>query len=134
MYDFSVFEFSNAKIGLCAAILCAAIVSGLSDIFRIHNMFNFYQIKDSIDLSKLPGAFNDHSAADWEIRPLFGKRVPRSSLIVPILAIGLIVSSKVGSDQKLSAIGAGNSETVRSASFFEMFILLCSGSIRRCFF
>jgi hypothetical protein len=116
MYDFSIFEFSSTKIGLCAAIVCAAIVSGLPDIFRIHNMFNINRSKNSIDLSKLSGAFHDRSATDWEIRPLVGKQVPRSSLIVPLLAIGLLISCRVGSTKKLSAIGAGNSDAFMSAS------------------
>lgn len=118
MYDFSAFQFSSTKTGLCIAILCFALLAGLADLFRIHTIFRTapnVAVKGSAKtrfLDKWSG--NLKREVDWEIRPLTGKGVSVSVLTVPILAIGLIASTSIGADRKLSAITTGKGEGLHS--------------------
>jgi hypothetical protein len=121
MYDFSSFEFSRSKTALCIAILCAAVMASLSDLFRIHTVFA-PSLNDANPQTSLKSAFYlkwsgrtgalKKTDVDWEIRPLTGKQVSLTILTVPLLALGLIVCSETGSVRKFSAINAGDPSSV----------------------
>jgi hypothetical protein len=137
MYDFSSFEFSRSKTALCIAILCAAVVASLSDLFRIHTVFAPAQnvaipetsFKSAFYLkwSGKAGALKK-SDVDWEIRPLTGKQVSFTILTVPLLALGLIVCSETGSVRKVAAINAGDPSCQFVFCCCNLFKLFCSCS------
>jgi hypothetical protein len=111
MSDFSSFEFSSTKSGLCVAIFIFALRASLADIFRIHTVFHSHPgtpINSGTKKSFLFAlALTPNREVDWEIRPLTGKDVSISILIVPVLAMSLIATSSTGSIHKQSAIQAG---------------------------
>ena len=121
MYDFSSFEFSRSKTALCIAILCAAVVASLSDLFRIHTVFAPAQNV------AIPGVLKKKDV-DWEIRPLTGKQVSFTILTVPLLALGLIVCSETGSVRKVAAINAGDPLCQFGFCCCDSFNLFCSCS------
>jgi hypothetical protein len=140
MYDFSSFEFSRAKTALCVAILCAAVVASLSDLFRIQTIFAPAQHVKSAFYLKWSGRSTavKKSDVDWEIRPLTGKQVSLTVLTVPLLAMGLIVSNEMGAVRKFSAINAGDTSNdvacLLALCCCDSFELFCSCSCRSTVF
>jgi hypothetical protein len=109
MRDFSAHEFSSTGSSLCVAIFIIAASAGVAELLRLHTLLRPAVERASKKVLFQVGS-NNHvpdDEFDWEIRPPTGKPVSYSALIVPLLSLGLLVSTEVNSVRKASAINTG---------------------------